>query len=323
MSNDGKNNTDICSSIHSADNIDPFEGLNLDSICVSPSKTDTKSSDQLFSLNPLDDIDLQDISVHPEIKPPPQQVLEDADITTIKTATQTHESVADSPLPLDTRNKNQLCPILDKAYHYAELTQVRQQVLANLRDRNGKTLLIASPFDNTGTSFLASALAYSTASSCQLNVLLIDCNMRRAGLHDFFSIPQPFGFTDIIQNNLPWQDVVKETGIPRLHIITAGTPVNNFSKHLRFGHIQQITQDVKKRYDIIILDTSPILTPNRNNVDIVSLTEVADYFLIVTKHAGTTKEHLQETKSIIEAGNGRIDGIVINEFTPEPKPNPF
>ena len=214
-------------------------------------------------------------------------------------------------------------PIIEKAYHYAELTQIRQKVFSSLQKTGGKTLLIASPHDNTGSSLLAAALAYNTACSCQQTVLLIDCNMRRAGLHDFFYVPQSYGFTDLIQDNLPWKAVVKDTSISGLSIITAGDQIENFSDFLQYAHIPKLMQDIRNEYDLIIFDTSPILHPNRNNVNIVSLTAVTDYFLLVTKQAGTTKDHLKQTKDIVEAGNGKIDGIVINEHSPSSKPAPY
>jgi capsular exopolysaccharide synthesis family protein len=333
MPNDSKDSTNICSSMHPADKVDPFEGLNLESICVSPAKTNTSNSTvdgdstsgkQLFDLNPLDGIDLQEISANPKISPSPKQRQEYPEIKPEeKEPSQTHPPGTKIAQPTVTDGHNLVSPILDKACRYAEVTQIRQQVLASLRETNGKILLIASPCDNTGSSFLAAALAHSIASSCQKHVLLIDCNMRRAGLHKFFSLSQSYGFTDLIHENLTWKNVVKKTGISDLNIITAGDPINNFSEHLRFDFIQNLMQDVRNTFDIVIIDTSPILTPNRNNVDIISLTQVADYFLLSTKIAGTTKDQLQETQDIIEAGKGKINGIVVNQFTPAPKSAPF
>ena len=147
--------------------------------------------------------------------------------------------------------------------------------------------------------------------------------MRRAGLHKFFSLPQSYGFTDLVQNNLPWQAVVKETGIENLSVITAGEHCNNFAEYLRYSHISKLLQYIRHQYDLIIFDTSPVLTPNRNNVNIVSLTSEVDYFLLITKQSGTTKDDLKETKNIIEAGNGTIDGIVLNEYTPDKKTDPY
>jgi len=343
---------DICSSIRSSDSIDPFEGLDLNDICVHPGQlrpensADHESSpaNELFELNPLDSVNLQGVCVPPDAPPSTPEAdnheqfikaLKESDLksTTIiprdrilkKKKTNSEEAFLANDIKPTSLNLsgNHVLPVIEKAYHYAELTQIRQKVFAKLKETDGKTLLIASPLDNTGSSLLAGALAYDIACSFQQNVLLIDCNMRRAGLHDFFYVPQSYGFTDLIVNNLPWQAVVKQTSTSCLSIITAGEPIENFSEHLRYAHIPNLVKEIQNQYDLIIFDTSPVLKPNRNNVNIASLAAVSDYFLLVTKQLGTTRDQLKETKAIVEAGNGKINGIVINEFTPAPKPTPY
>ncbi len=357
MAKQSNSANDICGSIRSSDSIDPFEGLDLNDICVHPKQIQAEetavqerpSKNELFDLNPLDGVNLQDVCVPPdEIPTVPAmddheqfiQALKESDLksTTVipqnKTLTArktiekqtdpvdaflTNETVHSSPKP----SANSVMPVVEKAYHYAELTQIRQKIFASLKETNGKTLLIASPLDNTGSSLLAAALAYDIACSFQQSVLLIDCNMRRAGLHNFFYVPQSYGFTDLIVNNIPWQAVVKQTSTSSLSIITAGEPVKNFSEHFRYAHIPNFVKEIRNQYDLIIFDTSPVLRPNRNNVNIAALAAVSDYFLLVTKQLGMTRDQLKETKAIVEAGNGKINGIVINEYTPSPKPTPY
>lgn len=330
---------DICSSIRSSENIDPFEGLELGDICVSleqlnPSTTDAAgnpSGSSLFTLNPLNAANLKDVCVPPDdIPSPPEaddhqqfiQALMESDLKTNADIPQHEAANETTHRPLKVSG-HPVHPIIEKAYHYAELTQIRQKIFTSLKEKDGKILLIASPLDNTGSSLLAAALAYNIASSCQQKVLLIDCNMRRAGLHEFFYVPQSYGFTDLIVNNLPWQAVVKQTSTSRLSVITAGEPVENFSDHLQYSHIPNLVKSIQNQYDLIIFDTSPVLKPNRNNVNIAALAAVADYFLLITKQIGTTKDQLKETKTIVEAGNGTINGIVINEHSPSPKPTPY
>ena len=352
MSKENKKTANICSTIHSADKVDPFEGLDLDDICVSPQKINNASSKkeanskkgELFDLNPLDGIDLEGMSVNPNAmssgkttilrEPPPEENVnfviipgEESEETEdkqfqkpIRPIRALSTDISHPPVKL---KKTFINPIIEKAYHYAELTQIREKVFSSLEKTGGNTLLIASPYDNTGSSLLAAALGYNAACSFQQKVLLIDCNMRRAGLHEFFNLPQTYGFTEYVQNNLPWQAVVKETGVEKLSVITAGEHCDNFSEYLRHSHIPKLLHEIRHHYDFIILDTSPILTPNRNNVNIVSLTSEVDYFLLITKQSGTTKDDLKETKTVIEAGNGTIDGIVLNEHTPKNKPAPY
>lgn len=235
MSKENKTAADICNTTRSSDKIDPFEGLNLDKICVSPHQLNNtsngietnKNSDALFTLNPLDGIDdLEGLSVSPSTISSTQttkhQTEDDVNFVIIPgQETETEEkqkykrpirslSKDVSHLPVR-QEKTSINPILEKAYHYAELTQIREKVFSSLEESGGNMLLIASPYDNTGSSLLTAALGYNAACSCQQKVLLIDCNMRRAGLHEFFHIPQSYGFTELIQNNLPWQAVIKKT----------------------------------------------------------------------------------------------------------------
>ncbi len=324
QNNDG---TDICSSIYSPDTVDPFEGLDLDDICVKPellkkgqpsTENVTGKDADLFGLNPIDDTDLQGLSVAPETiasATVSHSVKKQGEISGPSSANSTHRTADLPQVPIH--------PIIEKAYHFAELNQIRQKVFAGLEKKNGRSILLASPHDNTGSSLLAAALGYNIACSSQKSVLLIDCNMRRAGLHEFFFLPQSYGFTDLIRDNLPWQAVVKDTGINGLSVITAGDPVEHFSDYLRYSHVPNLVKDIRDEYDLILFETSPILHPNRNNVNIVSLTAATDYFLLVTKQIGTTKDHLKEAKDIIEAGNGKIDGIVVNEHSPKAKPVPY
>lgn len=339
---------DICDTIHSSDKIDPFEGLNLDDICVPPeqatgtlgNKTSTDSRTALFGLNPLDGIDMADLVVPLESLSPssatplPDNVIpETSNVSKLQQVEQqrtakrvdskdNYPSTDVSHPPLKQKTAY-ISPLVKKAYHYAELTQIREKLFASLLKSGGNTIAIASPHDNTGSSLLTAALGYNAACSCQKSVLLIDCNMRRAGLHKFFKLPQSYGFTDLIRNNLPWQAVVKETGVNDLSIITAGDHCKSFSQYLRYSHIPQLIQAIRHHYDLIIFDTSPVLARNRNNVNITSLTSEVDYVLLITKHSGTTKDDLTEVRDMILAGNGRIDGIVLNEHQPEKKPKPF
>ncbi|RUM41207.1 MAG: hypothetical protein DSY80_09190 [Desulfocapsa sp.] len=195
MTKQNSSANDICSTIRSSDNIDPFEGLNLDEICISPAKitgSQVKTGPardqekELFALNPLDDIDLKEMSVNPADMPTPSQpiIRNQEDISAGLTSDSTKENVdflliekdyseeeaaqerqrykrprrslsTDISHPPVVQPGTRVRPIIEKAYHYAEITQIRQKVFASLEANGGNILLIASPHDNTGSSLLA------------------------------------------------------------------------------------------------------------------------------------------------------------------------
>jgi len=181
MPKENTNIADICSTIHSADKIDPFEGLDLDEICVSPNQINEASaqeadSNELFELNPLDDIDLEGLSVNPYTVTGTQtatgiqsQSQNKVNFVIIPGKESDEEEVSkkqhfkrpvrslskDTSRPPVKQKQAFINPIIEKAYHYAELTQIREKVFSSLEESGGNTLLIASPHDNTGSSLLA------------------------------------------------------------------------------------------------------------------------------------------------------------------------
>lgn len=223
-------------------------------------------------------------------------------------------SAANITLPKALRKTEYTDHIIEQSRSYAELSQVRETIIAGLRAVGGNSLLVASPCGNAGTSILAATLGYYTAYSCREKVLLVDCDVCRPKLHSFFNLSQAHGLAEFAQHDLSWRDIVKDTGTEYLYIITAGTFIDNFSTPLRHFHIQNLFKKIRNQFDLIIFDTSPVLN---NNVNITSLSSVVDYFLLLVSKSVTTKGQLKKTQNIIEAGNGHIDGIIINNYVAE------
>jgi capsular exopolysaccharide synthesis family protein len=223
----------------------------------------------------------------------------------------------DATLPQALRKTNLITPLIEKIYHRAELSRIRERVAADLEARKGNSMLVVSPNGDTGASLLVVALGYYIAYACRQKVLLIDCNMCHPDLHTFFNLPQSHGLTDLIQDDLSWRDVVKDTGIERLHIITTGSVDDNISADLRHFHIQNLFKDIQDQFDLIICDTSPVL---QNNLNIASLRSMTDYCILVIKKLVTTKGQFKKAQNVIESGNGKIDAIIVNEHDTDKSP---
>ncbi|RWX47926.1 capsular exopolysaccharide family [Candidatus Electrothrix marina] len=220
-------------------------------------------------------------------------------------------------LPQASKKINFINPVIEKIYNHAELSRIRERVVADLKEKEGNNILILSPDGETGASLLVAALGYYTAYACRQKVLLIDCNMCRPKLHTFFDSPQSHGIIDLIRNNLSGRDIVKGTGTERLHIITTGSVDDNISAELRHFHIQNLFKDIQGQFDLIICDTSPVL---QNNLNIASLSSVTDYCILVIKKLVTTKGQLKKAQNIITSGNGKIDAIIVNEHDTDKSP---
>lgn len=298
---------DIFSSIPSSESPDLFSGLDLNGMCVSPQETSDPediSSDPMFDLNSLQDVNIQDITIG-HGKSSQENIL-----ATL------HSKNSRNHSPMDKQKKNKqsgpVHPLVKKASQYAELTRIRETIISNLTEQDGQTLLLSSANDGTGQSLIAAAIGYNIAQTTDKSTLLLDCNMRLPSLHSFFGMQQRNGLTKIFKENLPWHRMLKATELDNLHVLTAGTIHFDFSSYLQSHHLPNLLKTLSNSFDLIIIDSSPILTQNRNNIDTVLLTAISDYSLLIVNNGLTNKEELKEVKALIQTGNGKIDGIIYN-----------
>jgi Mrp family chromosome partitioning ATPase len=111
---------------------------------------------------------------------------------------------------------------------------------------------------------------------------------------------------------MDWRDAVKNTGLSELKVITAGEPSTELSFFLNRSFIKHMLQDVSSEFELIIIDTSPVLISNINNVDPVYLSTLCDMVILVVQDKMTTKAMLVDAVDSIRDGGGDVDAIVYN-----------
>jgi len=199
-----------------------------------------------------------------------------------------------------------------KAYGYAEAHRLREQITNELKEKGQKALVLTSPHPGTGNTFLTAVMALNAVHFSSMNVLIIDMNMREPQMHSAFDLTLSNGFTDIVKGQRRWEDTVKRTDFNQLYVITAGEFDFELARHLNRPNIEELIDGVKSEYDFIVIDTSPVLSVNRNNVDPSLLSLVCDKVLVSIQGKKTTKAELEETFTAITKGGGTVDGIVYN-----------
>ena len=119
--------------------------------------------------------------------------------------------------------------ILD--FYSAELpfaTEFRR-LLHRIKKSNGeselKSLLITSAMLSEGKSTICSFLAVTAARQKGMKALLIDADLRRPSIHRYFAISRENGLSEILVDDYNPIDMIKNTEMENLHILTAGKRV--------------------------------------------------------------------------------------------------
>ena len=176
-------------------------------------------------------------------------------------------------------------------------------------DRPLKAILVTSSLPGEGKSFIATNLA-SIFSQMNERVLLIDLDMRRPKLYKLFNIDQKPGLSAFLAGNASLESIIRTTQFSNLSIITSGAIPFNPSELLSSDKIRVLLEDLRSKFDRIIIDSSPAL----NVTDAHLLASSIDGVILVVKGASTRLEAVLGAKNKILESKGKLIGAVVNNI---------
>jgi len=196
-------------------------------------------------------------------------------------------------------------------------------------ERSGKVLVVSSPTLQEGKTTTIVNLALTMAQSGQ-KTLLIGANMRRPSIHRFFGIEREPGLSNILVGSAQWRDCIRTVadilmgrfemedimaapGLDNLHIIEAGPVPANPSELLSTPAMTGFLHSVRDVYDVILVDTPPILPVT----DSAIVASQADGVVLVYQAGKVGRLVLKRAKVHVENVGGKVWGVVLNDVKTE------
>ncbi|WP_160674449.1 CpsD/CapB family tyrosine-protein kinase [Clostridium sp. C8-1-8] len=208
-------------------------------------------------------------------------------------------------MSLKSKNKTLKIRQLDSEAFTTLRTTIQYSYLTN----SMKSLVVTSSNSGEGKSTVACNLATSFSQSNK-KVLLLDCDFRNPTIHKQFNLRNNIGLSDILLGKYKFQDCLQSCDIDNLYIITCGSIPNNPAELLSGINMLQFITELKEDFDLIILDTPPIL----GFADAQILSAINDGTIIVSKYGKTNKKSIIKSKEIVSKVNGKIIGSIINDI---------
>ncbi|GGG76392.1 CpsD/CapB family tyrosine-protein kinase [Paenibacillus radicis (ex Gao et al. 2016)] len=176
-------------------------------------------------------------------------------------------------------------------------------------DTQFQVLMVASAQAGEGKTTVISNLAAAYAQEGK-RVLLIDMDLRKPSLHYFFSQTNHKGLTSLLTGQLTTQDVVIQTQVPNLSLITAGPTPPHPAEMLSSQKMSQLMEELRRDYDIILVDTPPILAVT----DGLLASVLCDGVILVVQASVVKKALVLKAKERLEHVQARIVGTVLNQL---------
>lgn len=175
-------------------------------------------------------------------------------------------------------------------------------------DSNKKKILVTSSIPGEGKSFIAANLAISNALTGK-KVVLVDLDLHNPGLGKIFEKENDPGVSDyLIGEKDPEEIITRVQGHENLFFVSAGNLQENPSELLVNSKIEYFIEYLKGAFDIIIMDTAPIVLVT----DAYILSPYADATLFVVRHKFTPKILVKRIDDTIKINPLKNPAIIFN-----------
>lgn len=172
-------------------------------------------------------------------------------------------------------------------------------------------IAVTSSTRGEGKTMTACNLALTRASH-GVRTLLIDADIRGAGVAAFFKSPTPnYGLSDLLAGSADFSTVctgLRVQGRDTLSVIPAGSPTPHSAELLESVEMRQLLDEAKQHYDLIVIDTPPLT----GVTDAAAIASIVDGVILVVRGGVTDRDALDLTVQRLERVNGQVLGVVFN-----------
>jgi len=175
-----------------------------------------------------------------------------------------------------------------------------------------KTLVVTSAAPGEGKTLTAANLAVTLAYD-GLRVLLVDCDIRRPRVHGLFHLPRAPGLMELLTASGgpggPRLPAIRDTSVVGLSVLPCGALPSNAANLLSGTRMRVLLQELREQYDIIVLDTPPVLA----TADAGIVASLTDGVLLVVRAGATDKNAAQRACQQLANVGARVIGTVLND----------
>jgi polysaccharide biosynthesis transport protein len=206
--------------------------------------------------------------------------------------------------------------------HEAEAFRLLRMSLAFSCGEAPTTLVVTSAAPREGKTLIATNLA-ATFARGGAEVLLVDCDIHRPRLHRVFQVARAPGLMDLLrlQESDIHQDLarravanqkmmaIRRTSIDRLSLLPCGADAPSTPELLEPATLRGLLQQLQREYDVIVLDTPPVLV----SADAATLSASANGVILVVRAGQTDRAAAELARQRVSSAGGQVLGAVLND----------
>jgi tyrosine-protein kinase Etk/Wzc len=187
------------------------------------------------------------------------------------------------------------------------LRSLRTSLHFAMHEADNNRLMISGPSPQVGKTFVSVNLAVVIAQT-GLRVLLIDVDMRKGYLHKVLGATSDNGLSDVLARRCDVATAIHKTAIDNFDFVSRGQIPPNPSELLMHANFSALLEQVSKQYDLVILDTPPLLAVT----DAAIVGRLSGTNLIVTRYGLNPAKEIELTVRRFTQNGVVIKGAIFN-----------
>lgn len=195
-------------------------------------------------------------------------------------------------------------------YYLEQFKALRAKLEYLIDERKMKVIAVTSAIAGEGKTLSSVNLAMNLAYGGRRKILLIDVDLRKSDLARGLGISPVPGLREFLGGTESLKDIVRNTLVPGFYIIPGGKTLGDPSPLLAAEKIRNFLGKVREQFDVILLDTPPILPV----ADTLSLRDQVDGFIFLFRAEFTPYTMLRQ--ALEELGEANVLGVVMNGIEP-------
>lgn len=185
---------------------------------------------------------------------------------------------------------------------------LRTSVLLSTATRPPRSLAFVSAEPGEGKTTICNNLAITLAQLGK-RVLVVDGDMRRPNVHDFFHVNRTPGLVNYLTGDVDWRTLVQPSGLNGLDCLVSGTTPPNPSELLSSDRMRSLIDDATATYDLLLLDAPPLL----NVADGRILSTMVEGSILVVKAGNTPRDMVRRAEIYVIDVGAHLLGVVLND----------
>jgi len=172
----------------------------------------------------------------------------------------------------------------------------------------GRVVLVTSPGQYEGKTTTVWNLARAVAMTGR-RVMLVDTDLRRAGLGRLLGMHQAKGITDVLLGEVAVADALQKHTESGILFLGSGRETANHTELLDSEAMRQLLHDLRKEADLVILDSPPVLAV----ADSLVLARLSDDVLMVCVAGQSHRHELELARKLLSRVGEHVSGVVLNK----------